>query len=168
MTECQGEKLEVVKKNTKIKNFQGVKRKEKTGGAIEKVSMHRRSEPFLSCGGELTYSQTRCHHPVRLRLPPLRRRGISWYRTHTTTPSGCACHPSTGGELTILRHDATTPSGCACHPSTGGELAGTEPTQPPRQAELNTPPQEGISGAVLFQQPHTGAIVPYLLKNTPC
>ena len=28
----------------------------------------------------------------------------------------------------------TTPSGCACHPSTGGELAGREPTQPPRQA----------------------------------
>ena len=42
--------------------------------------------------------------------------------TQKTTPSGCACHPSTGGELTILRHDATTPSGCACHPSTGGEL----------------------------------------------
>ena len=36
-------------------------------------------------------------HPVRLRLPlsaggelPLHRRGIGWYRTHTTTPSGCA------------------------------------------------------------------------------
>ena len=28
-------------------------------------------------------------------------------------------------------------------PSTGGELAGAEPTQPPRQAELDTPPQEG-------------------------
>ena len=28
-------------------------------------------------------------------------------------------------------------------PSTGGELAGTEPTRPPRQAELDTPPQEG-------------------------
>ena len=25
--------------------------------------------------------------------------------------------------MTILRHDATTPSGCACHPSAGGELA---------------------------------------------
>ena len=97
MTECQGEKLEAVKKNTKIKNFQGVKRKEKTGGVIEKVSMYRRSGPFPSCGGELT----------------------------------------------ILRHDATTPSGCACHPSEGGELAGTELTQPPRQAELDTPPQEG-------------------------
>ena len=148
------------------------------------------------------------NHPVRLRLPPLHRRGISWCRTHTTTPSGCACHPSTGGELAgaeptqlprqaspatppqegnwwrgavkmvqnphnhpvrlrlpplrrrgivclhrrgiggaersrWYRPGTTTPSGFACHPSTGGELAGTEPTQPPRQAELDTPPQEG-------------------------
>ena len=60
------------------------------------------------------------NHPVRLRLPPLHRRGISWCRTHTTTPSGCACHPSTGEEL-----------------------AGAEPTQPPRQAEPDTPPKEG-------------------------
>ena len=74
----------------------------------------------------------------------------------TTTPSGCACHPSTGGELPVQAqrvradnrkcrltywlnrrlcsaptvheilfqqpHDTTTPSGCACHPSTGEEL----------------------------------------------
>ena len=64
--------------------------------------------------------QTRGHHPVRLRLPPLHRRGISWYRTHTTTPSSFACHPSIGGEL-----------------------ASTEPMQPPRQAAPATPPQEG-------------------------
>ena len=90
------------------------------------------------------------NHPVKLRLPPLHRRGVSWYRTHTTTPSSFACHPSTGGELPLHRRGVswyrthtTTPSSFACHPSTGGELAGTEPTQPPRQASLDTPPQEG-------------------------
>ena len=108
-------------------------------------------------------------HPVKRSLTPLHRRGISWYRIHTTTPSGCACHPSEGGELAgaeptrpprqaslatppkegnglalcLYRHEATTPSSFACHPSAGGELAGTEPTQLPRQAELDTPPQEG-------------------------
>ena len=127
--------------------------------------------------------QIRRYHPVRLRLPPLHRRGIvclhrrgiSWYRTHATTPSSFACHPSTGGELAgteptrshpvklrlpplhrrgivclhrrgiggWCRTHTTTPSGCACHPSTGGELAGAEPTQPPRQAAPDTPPQEG-------------------------
>ena len=64
--------------------------------------------------------QTRYNHPVRLRLPPLHRRGIAW-----------------------CRYDTTTPSGCACHPSTGGELLGADTTQPPRQAAPATPPQEG-------------------------
>ena len=35
MTEYQGEKLEAVRKNTKIKNFQGVKREEKTGDLLD-------------------------------------------------------------------------------------------------------------------------------------
>ena len=35
MTEYQGEKLEAVKKNTKIKNFQGVKREEKKGNLFD-------------------------------------------------------------------------------------------------------------------------------------
>ena len=76
----------------------------------------------------------------------------------------------------------TTPSGCACHPSRGGELAvryffNGPMMQPPRQAKPATPPQEGncrvqirghhpvrlclpplqrrgISGAILFQRPH--------------
>ena len=113
-------------------------------------------------------------HPVKRSLTPLHRRGISWYRTHTTTPSGFARHPSRGGEwsastgggiswyrthmttpsgcalpplhrrgISWYRTHTTTPSGYACHPSTGGELAGTEPTQPPRQAAPATPPQEG-------------------------
>ena len=43
--------------------------------------------------------QIRGNHPVRLRLPPLHRRGIAGCRHEATTPSGCACHPSTGGEL---------------------------------------------------------------------
>ena len=79
---------------------------------------------------------------------------INWCKHDATTPSGCACHPSTGGELAVryffnspsisvpvisppqegnypplpvivnlLDMQDTTPSGCACHPSTGGELA---------------------------------------------
>ena len=39
----------------------------------------------------------------------------------------------------------TTPSSSACHPSTGGELAGTEPTQPPRQAKLAPLQRRGIA-----------------------
>ena len=92
------------------------------------------------------------NHPVRRSLTPLqrrgivrlRRRGIGWCRTHTTTPSGFARHPSRGGEyhpvkrsLTPLQRRGigrtvwgiggrkrlyTTPSGFACHPSEGGEL----------------------------------------------
>ena len=54
-------------------------------------------------------------------------------------------------EINWCKHDATTPSGCACHPSTGGELAVryffNSPTiQPPRQATPATPPQEGNWG----------------------
>ena len=91
--------------------------------------------------------QTRHNHPVKLRLPPLHRRGIASSRHATTTPSSFACHPSTGGELPqadtpqpprqaplatppqegngptlyLYRHATTTPSSSACHPSTGGE-----------------------------------------------
>ena len=64
-----------------------------------------------------------------------------------TTPSGCACHPSTGGELTGAdamppprqveldtppEEGNTTPSGCACHPSTGGELTGADAMRQPQ------------------------------------
>ena len=90
---------------------------------------------FASTGGELAGTEpTQPPRQASLDTPPqggivcLHRRGISWYRTHTTTPSSGACHPSEGGELFA---------------SEGGELAGTEPTQPPRQASLATPPQEG-------------------------
>ena len=88
--------------------------------------------------------QTRYNHPVKLRLPPLHRRGIAWCRHGTTTPSSFACHPSTGGECHPVRlrlpplhrrgmpprqaspatppqEGNATPSGFACHPSTGGE-----------------------------------------------
>ena len=41
------------------------------------------------------------------------------------------------------RYDATTPSGCACHPSTRGELPWADTMQPPRQAPPATSPQEG-------------------------
>ena len=60
------------------------------------------------------------HHPVKLRLPPLHRRGIA-----------------------LCRYGATTPSSFACHPSIGGELPCADTGPPPRQASLATPPQEG-------------------------
>ena len=93
-------------------------------------------ELFASEGGELAGTEpTPPPRQASLATPPTGgelfasdRRGISWYRTHTTTPSSFACHPSTGGELFA---------------SEGGELAGTKPTQPPRQAAPATPPQEG-------------------------
>ena len=60
-------------------------------GAVEKV-------PSCIVGGNCLV-QNHHNHPVRLRLPPLHRRRIALSRYGTTTPSGCACHPSTGGEL---------------------------------------------------------------------
>ena len=98
--------------------------------------------------GAVEMVQTRHNHPVRLRLPPLRRRGI-------------VCLHRRG--IAYCRYDATTPSGFACHPSAGGELVarsgrdGTEPTRPPRQASPATPLQEGNwwHGAVeMVQNPH--------------
>ena len=109
--------------------------------------------------------QTRHNHPVKLRLPPLHRRGIDWCRHDTTTPSGCACHPSTGEELTGAdttqpprqASPATSPQEGNClvqtrdnysvwlrlPPLPGEELTGADTTQPPRQASPATPPQEG-------------------------
>ena len=108
-----------------------------------------------------------CHHPVRLRLPPLQRRGIAAPQEGNTTPSGFVCHPSRGGELPLQwkgigEYGCHHPVSFACHPSRGGELAGPPeevgiqaslpPLQegnwrvrmpPPRQAELDTPPEEG-------------------------
>ena len=70
--------------------------------------------------------QNHHNHPVRLRLPPLHRRGIAGCRYDATTPSDrtAVCFSSTNS-VTFCRYDATTPSGCACHPSTGGEWSGT-------------------------------------------
>ena len=136
-----------------------------------------------STGGEWSGTiliQTRQHHPVRLRLPPLHRRGMVRHHTYTdmTQPprqAAPATPPQEGnGPAPYLhRHDTTTPSGCACHPSTGGEWSGTiliqtrqhhpvrlrlpplhrrgmvrhhtytDTTTPPRQAAPATPPQEG-------------------------
>ena len=109
--------------------------------------------------------QIRGNHPVKRSLPPLRRRGIALSRYEATTPSGFACHLSTGGELPgadmgqpprqaeldtppqegncLVQIRETTPSSRACHPSEGGELPCADMRQPPRQAELDTPPQEG-------------------------
>ena len=69
--------------------------------------------------------QIRGHYPVRLRLPPLHRRGIALCRYEDNTPSGFARHPSTGGELLCADTRTPLPSGGELldTPSTGGELA---------------------------------------------
>ena len=46
-----------------------------------------------------------------------------------------------GAALYLCRHATTTPSGYARHPSTGGELTGADTLQPPRQIE---PPIEPV------------------------
>ena len=101
------------------------------------------------------FFNTPCNHPVKLRLPPLHRRGINWCKHDATTPSSFACHPSTGGELTGANmmqppRQASPPGAgamqspqCICTrhlPSTGGELTGANMMQPPRQA---SPPGAG-------------------------
>ena len=116
--------------------------------------------------------------PQEGNCPPLPVvREINRCKHYATTPSGCACHPSTGGELAVryffnspsvsvlvisppqegncpplpvvreinrCKHYATTPSGCACHPSTGGELAVRYFFNSPSVSVLViSPPQEG-------------------------
>ena len=102
--------------------------------------------------------------PVRLRLPPLRRRGIAWWvrkkpprqaapatppqegnclvGTQKTTPSGCACHPSAGGELPS-RYAKNHPVRLRLPPLRRRGIAWWVRKKPPRQASPATPPQEG-------------------------
>ena len=95
--------------------------------------------------------QTRHNRPVRLRLPPLQRRGIPLFQQphDTTTPSvhnhpvKLCLPPLHRRGIAWCRHDTIAPSDFACHPSTGEELLGADTTQPPRQAPPATPPQEG-------------------------
>ena len=142
-----------------------------------------------STGGEWSGTiliQIRSNHPVRLRLPPLHRKGMVWHYTYTDTKqpprqATPATPPQEGNGLALYlyRYEATTPSGFACHPSTGGEWSGTiliqirsnhpvrlrlpplhrrgmvwhytytDTKQPPRQAAPATPPQEG-NGLALY------------------
>ena len=76
--------------------------------------------------------QTRHNHPVGLRPPPLHRRGMVRHYTYTDTPQPPRqATPATppkegnGAALYLYRHATTTPSGYARHPSTGGEWCGT-------------------------------------------
>ena len=86
--------------------------------------------------------QIRGNHPVRLRLPPLQRRGIA-VQIRGNHPVRLRLPPLQRRGIAQCRYEATTPSGCACHPSTGGELLSADTRQPPRQAAPATPPQEG-------------------------
>ena len=122
------------------------------------VHPNYKGESFLSCGGEMTSTDTlgRLHRLCTRQFPST---GGELAGTEPTRPPRQAeldtppqegnCR-STGGELasTELTRPPrqaeldTPPQEGNCR-STGGELAGTEPTRPPRQAELDTPPQEG-------------------------
>ena len=85
------------------------------------------------------------NHPVRFRLPPLHRRGIAGCRYDTTTPSGCACHPSTGGELPGADTMQSPQCICTRHlPSTGGNCRVQTRCNRPSVSVLDiSPPQEG-------------------------
>ena len=125
-----------------------------TGGELlsaDTTQPPRRASPATSPQEGNCSVQIRHNHPAGLRPPPLHRRGIAQCRHATTTPSGFARHPSTGGELLsadttqpprraspatspqegngpalyLYRHATTTPPGFARHPSTGGEWSGT-------------------------------------------
>ena len=121
-----------------------------------------------SAGGELFVSAGEGYHPAKLRLPPLRRRGIICLHRRGIPPrqASLATPPQEGNYLSPQEGN-TTPSSFACHPSTGGELFAStggeyHPVKlrlpplhrrgivclrrrgtPPRQAELDTPPKEG-------------------------
>ena len=109
------------------------------------------------------------NHPVKLRLPPLHRRGISWYRPHNhpvrlrrrvQTRYDCSSvfvlvisPPKEGNwwrgavEMVQTRHNHPVKLRLPPLHRRGiggaGGRDGTDPAQPPRQAELDTPPQEG-------------------------
>ena len=149
--------------------------KDKRRNIVQNLSMVYRSDKLrlvLNSG----YAK---HHPVRLRLPPLHRRGMVRPYTYADMPqpprqASPATPPQEGNgpPLYLCRHATTTPSGFACHPSTGGEWSApilmqtchnhpvrlrlpplhrrgmvrpytyADMPQPPRQAAPATPPQE--------------------------
>ena len=107
---------------------------------------------------------TQKNHPVRLRLPPLHRRGMVWHYTCADTrqpprQAAPATPPQEGNGLALYlcRYEATTPSDRTAYielrgnhpvrlrlPPLGGEWSGTiraDTRQPPRQAAPATPPE---------------------------
>ena len=98
-----------------------------------------------------------CTPPCQAELATPPQEGNCWCRTHTTTPPGCppplqrrGIAASRGGELPCA--DTRTPPRQAeldTPPQEGNCLARTSGVSlivrrtPPRQAELDTPPQEG-------------------------
>ena len=89
--------------------------------------LHRRGMVW-----RIAFVQIRGNHPVRLRLPPLHRRGMVRHYACADTrqpprQAAPATPPQEGNVLALYlcRYEATTPSGGACHPSTGGEWSGT-------------------------------------------
>ena len=95
--------------------------------------LHNTTPSGFACHPSTGEECTSQHHPVRLRLPPLHRRGM-YFTTppHQAAPAtppqeGNVLHnttrqaaPATPPQEGNVLHN-TTPSGCACHPSTGGE-----------------------------------------------
>ena len=90
--------------------------------------------------------------------PPKEGNGPAPYlcRTPTTTPSGCACHPSTGGEWSgtiLVQNPNNHPVRLRLPPLHRRGMVRhytcADTRQPPRQAAPATPPQEG-NGPALY------------------
>ena len=96
-----------------------------------------------STGGELLSANAR-HHPVKLRLPPLHRRGIAQCRCKTPPRQATPATPPQEGNCLVQMQD-TTPSSFACHSSTGGELLSADARHHPVRLRLPPPHRRGIA-----------------------
>ena len=89
-----------------------------------------------STGGELLSADAR-HHPVRLRHQVQ-------MRCNRPSVSVLDISPPQEGNCLVQMQD-TTPSGFACHPSTGGELLSADARHHPVRLRLPPPHRRGIA-----------------------